>query len=82
MDWDSLSGNERLVAEQAVAAYRALAAAGKAAPHGRGLAEIEQAVHREGFGVLRRMVELSASEHAEAQKRGPAAGRARRAAGR
>ena len=82
MDWDSLSDHERLVAEQAVAAYRTLAAAGKSAPHGHGLARIEAAVHKEGFGVLRRMVELSASEHAEAQRGGPAAGRARRAAGR
>lgn len=81
MNWDSLSDNERVVAEQAIAAYRTLAAAGKAAPHGHGLARIEEAVHKEGFEVLRRMVELSASEHAEAQKGGPAAGRVR-AAGR
>lgn len=81
MDWDSLSDNERLVAEQAVAAYRSLTAAGKSAPHGRGLACIEEAVHKQGFDVLRRMVQLSASEHAEAQKGGPAAGRAHRAGG-
>ncbi len=74
MNWDSLSDNERLVAEQAIAAYRTLTAAAKAAPHGSGLARIEEAVHKEGFDVLRRMVELSASEHAEAQKRGSAAG--------
>jgi hypothetical protein len=74
MNWDSLSGNERLVAEQAIAAYRALQAAGQAAPYGRGMACIEEAVHKEGFDVLRQMVQLSASEHAEAQKKGPAAG--------
>lgn len=79
MKQDSLSDNERLVAEQAVAAYRSLTAAGRAAPHGHGLAWIEQAVHKDGFDVLRRMVELSASEHAEAQKGGPAPGRARAA---
>jgi hypothetical protein len=39
------------------------------------MARIEQAVHEEGFAVLRQIVQLSASEHAEAQKRGPAAGR-------
>jgi hypothetical protein len=75
MDWDSLSDDERLVAEQAVAAYRAVKQAGKAAPHGQGMARIEQAVHKEGFQVLRQIVQLSASEHAEAQKRGPVAGR-------
>ncbi len=74
MNWDSLSENERLIAEQAVAAYQAVSAAGRAAPHGQGLARLEQAVHDKGFGVLRQMVQLGASEHAEAQKRGPAAG--------
>ncbi len=73
MNWDSLSDHERLVAEQAIAAYRAVAAAGKAAPHGKGLARLEEAVHKEGFPILRRMVELGASEHAEAQKKGPPA---------
>jgi hypothetical protein len=76
MNWDSLSDNERLVAEQAIAAYRAVSAAGKSAPHGNGLAVLEEAVHNEGFPILRRMVELSASEHAEAQKKGPPATRA------
>ena len=79
MDWDSLSGDERLIAEQAITAYRAVRQAARAAPHGRGMACIEQAVHKDGMDVLRRMVQLSASEHAEAQKRGPAAGRARAA---
>lgn len=81
MDWDSLSDNERVVAEQAIAAYRTVKAAGQAAPHGKGMACIEEAVHKEGFEVLRRIVQLSASEHAEAQKRGPVVGRAN-AAGR
>ena len=81
MNWDSLSDNERVVAEQAIAAYRTVRAAGRAAAHGKGMARIEEAVHQEGFEVLRRIVQLSASEHAEAQKKGPAAGRAS-AAGR
>jgi len=76
MDWDSLSDDERLIAERAVTAYRAVQQAARAAPHGRGMACIEQAVHKDGMDVLRQMVQLSASEHAEAQKRGPAAGRA------
>ncbi len=75
MSWDSLSENERLVAERAVAAYRAVSAAGRAAAHGQGLARLEQAVHDKGFDLLRQMVQLAASEHAEAQKRGPVAGR-------
>lgn len=73
MNWDSLSKNERLVAEQAIAAYQAVSAAGKAAPHGKGLAALEEAVHQNGFDLLRKMVELGASEHAEAQKKGSAA---------
>jgi hypothetical protein len=81
MNWDSLSDDERLMAERAVAAYRAVKAAGQAAPHGRGMACIEEAIHKEGFDVLRQMVQLGASEHAEAQKKGPAAGPVR-AAGR
>ena len=48
MDLNSLSDNERLVAEQAIAAYRTVQAAAKAAPHGRGLACIEAAVHKAG----------------------------------
>jgi len=76
MNWDSLSDNERLVAEQAIAAYRTVNAAREVAPHGRGMACIEEAVHKEGFDVLRQMVQLSASEHAEAQKKGSAAGHA------
>jgi uncharacterized ferredoxin-like protein len=75
MDWDKLSDNERLVAEQAVAAYRTATRAMRQAPHGHGLDRIEQAVRDEGFESLRKMVELAASEHDEAQKKGPAAGR-------
>ena len=77
MNWDSLSGDERLIAEQAVTAYRAVRQAAKAAPHGQGMACIEQAVHNDGMEVLRQMVQLSASEHAEAQKKGSVAGHAR-----
>ena len=76
MNWNSLSENERLIAEQAIAAYRAVKAAGQAAPHGQGMVRIEEAVHKEGFDVLRQIVQLSVSEHAEAQKKGSAAAHA------
>lgn len=79
MDWDKLSGNERLVAEQAIAAYRTATRAMREAPSGRGLDRIEQAVRDRGFDALRTMVELAASEHDEAQKKGPAAGHVRAA---
>ena len=75
MDWDKLSDNERLVAEQAVAAYRTATRAMRDAPHGHGLDRIEQAVRDRGFDALRTMVELAASEHDEAQKKGSAAER-------
>ncbi len=77
MDLGDLSGNERLVAEQSVLAYRAMVRAGAAAPPGRGMAALEGVAVADGYESVRRMVELSAAEHAEAQKGGPAAGRAR-----
>jgi hypothetical protein len=79
MDWDGLTNNERLVAEQAVAAYRTAIGAMRAAPDGRGMARVEQAVRDRGFESLRMMVELAASEHDGAQKKGPAAGPVRAA---
>lgn len=76
MDWNTLNDNERLVAEHAVAAFRAVAAARDQAPHGQGMARIEQAVHEHGWDLMRRIVQASASEHPEAQKKGSAAGSA------
>lgn len=76
MNWDRLTDNERLVAEQAIAAYRTATQAMRQAPQGHGLDCIEQAVRDRGFESLRKMVELAASEHDEAQKKGSAAGRA------
>ncbi len=63
------------MAEQAVAAYHTATRAMRDAPQGHGLDRIERAVRDEGFESLRKRVELAASEHDEAQKRGPAAGR-------
>lgn len=76
MDWDRLTDNERLVAEQAIAAYRTATRALRDAPQGQGLDRIEGAVRDEGFESLRKRVELAAWEHDEAQNRGPVVGRA------
>ena len=68
---------ERLVAEQAVAAYREAQKAMAAAPHGQGLAVTEAAVLRQGRIVTQTMLEQLISTHAEVQKGGPVAGGAR-----
>ncbi len=68
---------ERLVAEQAIAAYREAQKAMAAAPHGQGLAVTEAAVLRQGRAVTQTMMEQLISPHAEVQKGGPAAGGAR-----
>ena len=63
---------ERLVALQAVETYRALRAAVKTAPHGRGLATVEAVVRDKGFDHLSKMYQSAVGEHPEAQKKGPA----------
>lgn len=77
MDLSELRGNERLIAEQAVLAYQAVRQATVNAPEGQGMNRIEQVVRDKGFEMMRRMIELGASEHPEAQKKGPAAKRVR-----
>jgi hypothetical protein len=62
--------NERLVAEQAVLAYREVYRAMQAAPHGQGLACTEAAVLMQGREQQRRMLELILGGHPEAQKKG------------
>jgi len=62
--------NERLVAEQAVLAYREVAKAMRAAPHGQGLACTEAAVPAQGREQQRKTLELILSGHPEAQKKG------------
>ena len=81
MDLSKLSERERLVAEQAVLTLRALDEAGDKAERGKGMAALEAVIHDKGFGHLRAMVSAAANARPEAQKRGPASGRARRAAG-
>lgn len=66
--------NERLVAEQAVLAYRAVRIAAKQAVHGRGMLAMEEAILTHGHEQLRQMLQLAASAHDEAQKGGPAHG--------
>lgn len=75
MNLSDLTEDERLIAEQAVLAYQAVRQAAATAPHGGGMECVEQSVRDKGFAVLRRMIELGASQHAEAQKKGPAASR-------
>ncbi len=76
MDLNELSGDERIIAEHAVLSYQAVRQATREAKHGHGMAAAEQAATARGLETLRKMVELSVSEQAEAQKKGPAAVRA------
>jgi len=68
-----LTGDERIIAEHAVLAYQAVREAARTAPHGQGMAAMERMVTEKGFETIRKMLELSASEQPEAQKKGPAA---------
>jgi hypothetical protein len=77
MDLSELDGDERIVAEHAVLAYQAIRQATRQAKHGQGMAAAEQAVNARGLDVLRKMFQMSVSEHAEAQKKGSAAKSAR-----
>jgi hypothetical protein len=61
---------ERLVAEQAVANFRELMGVMKNAPHGKGMAVLEQAVREKGFEQMRKTLNLLAGAHEEAQKKG------------
>ena len=70
MDLNKLTEDERLVAEQAVATLRLVKQAGDAAPYGKGLFCLEQAIHDHGFPLLREILQRSADARAEAQKKG------------
>jgi hypothetical protein len=72
MDLSELTGDERIVAEHSVLAYRAIRQSTGNAPPGQGMAMAEEAVNARGLEVLRKMLVLSVSEHAEAQKKGSA----------
>ena len=73
--------SERLVAEQAVLAFRSVKDAMRTAPHGRGLAVMEDALMDKGVAALRAMMQEAVSAHPEAQKGGSAPCRAPAAAG-
>ena len=76
MDMNNLSADERMIAEQAVLAFQASLAAARGAEHGHGMEVTEKAVLEKGYEVMRKMLELSVSEQAEAQKKGSPANRA------
>jgi hypothetical protein len=64
------SDAERLIAEQAVLNFRELMGVMKDAPHGKGMAVMEQAVREKGFEQMRQTLSLLAGAHDEAQKKG------------
>lgn len=70
MNFQDLTTAERIIAEQAVLGYREVHRAMKAAPHGHGLATIEQAavaqMRRQGALVM----EEALREAAAAEKKG------------
>jgi len=66
MDWNSLSPEERLIAEQAVLNFRALNAACDAAPDGAVLNVCEQLALAQGREFLRRNVEATLQQQAGA----------------
>jgi hypothetical protein len=70
MNWDGLTDDERLIAEQAVLMARAVKRAGDQAPHGKGLSHLERAVMEHGGELLRVTLERSIGARDEAQKRG------------
>ena len=72
MSSDYRTEEERLVAEQAIAAYREARQAMESAREGEGLAVTESAVLTHGRKFLQEMMEQLMSAHPEAQKGGPA----------
>ena len=70
MDWNKLSDDERLIAEQAIATFRAVKLAGKQAPFGKGLACLEQAVRQHGDELLRDTLQRAMNSQDEAKKKG------------
>lgn len=72
MSIDYRTEEERLVAEQAIAAYREARQAMESAREGEGFAVTESAVLRHGRKFLQEMMEQLMSAHPEAQKGGSA----------
>ncbi len=75
MDWNGLTPNERLIAEQAVMNFRALNAACDAAADGTVLGVAEQLAVKQGREALRRTLEMSLqTQDAELEKKARRAG--------
>ncbi len=73
-DWDTLSPEERLVAEQAILNLRSLNKACDAAPDGKVLAIAERLAMDQGREQIRRTLEISLTAQAtEVEKKGCAA---------
>jgi hypothetical protein len=72
LDFNGLSPEELLAAESAVLTMRSLMEAAKAAPHGKGMACVETALHDKGFEHLRAMLAAAVASHEGAQKKGSA----------
>jgi hypothetical protein len=72
MDLTMLNARERLVAEQAVIAFRESIKAMEAAPHGQGLAITERAVQEQGRKTTLLMMEEALKAAAEGEKGGSA----------
>jgi hypothetical protein len=78
--WEKLSGEERLLAEQAVLQYRALRTACVEAPHGKVLGVAEQLAVSQGRELTRRTLEAALQQEAAAvEKKGAQIGSARTA---
>ena len=72
MSTDYRTEAERLVAEQAVAAYREVIKAMEIAPEGQGFACTEASALTEGRALTRSIMKQAMSAHPEAQKGGSA----------
>jgi hypothetical protein len=74
LQWDGLTPEERLLAEQAVLEFRALRKACVEAPDGRVLAVAERMAVSQGREAMRRTLETALQlEAAEAEKKGVSA---------
>lgn len=62
--------SERLVAEQAVLAQRAVMEAMRGAKHGQGLATVESAVLLHGHELLQKMMQQACNAHEGVEKKG------------
>lgn len=77
MNWDELSADERLIAEQAVLNLRELNQACRAAADGTVLAVAESLAMHRGRELIRRTLEVSLQQEGrEVEKKGPRPGRA------